>query len=238
MQYGNKSLITLILLELFCVCLMLFYILRQRRNYQAAIDKQKKEAEKEAFDQFARELHDHVAPSLLLLRIQLEQVHLSTSTKSLQNCIDAIERLLTEIQQLSVVAPPLTTCSREFGASLQELLTTLAEYKGIDTRLTLPASPLAMGLQQERALLRMVQEGVQNVVKHAAATTLSIAIAERNDHVEVCVEDNGKGFDHNDRRHGSGLRNMQQRAQLLNGEFICHSAPGAGTKLLFKIPKS
>jgi signal transduction histidine kinase len=218
--------------------LLLFYTIKKRKNYNNALCQQKIIAENEAFARFVSELHDHIAPSLLLIRIQLERLNDAPLQKRIQHCIDDVDRLLAETQQLSNATKQWPPVKKDFTKSVQDLCHTLADCKKINASLLLPTSPLDLTVQQEQLLLRIVQEAIQNSIKHAAATAFSITIKEQNDLIEMCIEDNGKGFDSTRIRPGYGLQNMKQRALLLKGELIWSSLPGAGTKILLKIPKS
>ena len=91
--------------------------------------------------------------------------------------------------------------------------------------------------EKESILYRILQECINNVIKHAKATTLSISIHHTNTETAVAVEDDGVGFDHGKLRNdGIGLSNIQSRVNFLGGDIEFDSRPGAGTLVSMHIP--
>ena len=90
----------------------------------------------------------------------------------------------------------------------------------------------------EMVLYRVIQESVNNVVKHAAASNLDIAINQEADGIDVLIEDNGKGFDSNKiiAVDGIGLSNIKNRVHYLKGTVEWNTAPGSGTLVAIHIP--
>lgn len=95
--------------------------------------------------------------------------------------------------------------------------------------------------QVEIALFRVGQEAINNILKHAQASQVQLALELHDEHVSLRVNDNGKGFtlepqqDTQDAQH-LGLATMQERASLLGGRFTCVSAPDCGTQLHARVP--
>jgi signal transduction histidine kinase len=90
----------------------------------------------------------------------------------------------------------------------------------------------------ETTVYRVVQEALTNVVKHAAATRVSLVAERRANDLRVIIEDDGRGFDvrfTNDARR-LGLRGMRERAALVGGEVQIESSPGRGTTVFLTIP--
>ena len=91
-------------------------------------------------------------------------------------------------------------------------------------------------------LYRLVQEGLTNIRKHAAAGRVTLKLAAAFPNIILRVEDNGRGFDVQARAAAAGqekrmgLRSMQERVTLLNGEMKLQSKPGQGTKVTIKLP--
>lgn len=85
-------------------------------------------------------------------------------------------------------------------------------------------------------LYRIVQEQVNNVVKHAEASHITVMIEGQGKEMRVLVADNGKGFDVKQQRRGIGISNMINRVDLFNGDVVIESAPGEGTRVRITIP--
>jgi len=116
----------------------------------------------------------------------------------------------------------LAHCEREHGLAF-ELAAEVAER--------LPAAV-------ETALFRIVQEAVNNVLRHAQAQQVSVTLLRRADHVELRVVDDGQGFDAQLPRSGRhvGLWSMRERVEQLGGQFEVRSVPGQGTTLTAVVP--
>ena len=91
-------------------------------------------------------------------------------------------------------------------------------------------------------LYRLVQEGLTNIRKHAAAGRVTLKLTAAFPNIILRIEDNGRGFDVQKRAASAGqekrmgLRSMQERVTLLNGEMKLQSKPGQGTKVSIKLP--
>jgi two-component system sensor histidine kinase UhpB len=85
-------------------------------------------------------------------------------------------------------------------------------------------------------IYRIIQEQVNNIVKHAKATHVTVLIEGSDTGVKVMVADNGRGFDVNQKRRGVGIANMINRIDLFNGDVVIDSSPGNGTRISIGIP--
>jgi two-component system NarL family sensor kinase len=92
----------------------------------------------------------------------------------------------------------------------------------------------------ETVLYRVIQECVNNVIKHSAATTLDISMTRDKEGISATIEDNGKGFDSTDpgKFDGIGLKNIVTRIEYLKGTVEFDSAPGRGTVVSMHVPLS
>jgi signal transduction histidine kinase len=84
-------------------------------------------------------------------------------------------------------------------------------------------------------IYRVVQEGLNNAIKHSGASNIELSITQFQDVVSVLLKDNGKGFDVTQRKKGSGLINMKERCKVLNGYLEIHS-DSEGTTIEIEIP--
>ena len=78
-------------------------------------------------------------------------------------------------------------------------------------------------------IFRVIQEGINNSIKYANATEISVNITESDSKINIEVADNGSGFDINSTELGNGLENMQKRIDEINGEISIHSENNKGT---------
>ncbi len=96
-----------------------------------------------------------------------------------------------------------------------------------------------LGNQQiEITLYRIVQESINNIIKHANADTVDIQLKNYDDVILLTIEDNGQGFDMNTVKKGFGLNGIQNRLEPVNGLFEINSRPGNGTNIVVEIEKN
>jgi signal transduction histidine kinase len=123
-------------------------------------------------------------------------------------------------------------------ASLRHRLGRRLEAAGLGMQWEVEDLPPLEWLHPPDALqvLRIVQEVLTNVLKHASAQTVRIATRRHGDEVQVLIEDDGRGFDPEAAGGGRGLRHLVQRAARLGGRLVLDSAPGQGTRIQLDLP--
>ncbi|MET0244290.1 MAG: PAS domain S-box protein [Flavitalea sp.] len=189
--------------------------------------------EKERSD-IGRELHDNInqilATSKLYLDVILEEEEDANPLikKSRKNITLAIE----EIRKISksLITPVLDDVGLE--QSIKELTRNIHEVKKM--RFTLDAKDLDEDLltnDQKQALYRIVQEQLNNILKHADASNVNIVLNTEGEKIFLFIEDNGKGFNLKDVQKGVGITNMMSRAEVFNGKLEIDSRPGQGCRL-------
>lgn len=99
-----------------------------------------------------------------------------------------------------------------------------------------------VGKDQAIHVFRIVQEGINNILKHADATEAGVVARVEGNNIRIAIIDNGKGTrseaqDDKDGRHGFGLVGISERAKVMNGAMTMESTPGKGTTLTVIIPR-
>jgi len=109
---------------------------------------------------------------------------------------------------------------------------------GTRCELRVDVPDLALDDSRSTAVFRILQEVLTNVVRHAAATEVSIAVRKEDRHLLVEVHDNGRGITEteSDARTSIGLLGMRERAHACNGTIVFQGSPGIGTKVILRIP--
>lgn len=85
-------------------------------------------------------------------------------------------------------------------------------------------------------IFRIVQESLNNSIKYANATNVFISCKLKGEQAEICIEDNGVGFDPALVKKGAGLKNIQNRVYLVNGTYKIESAKNQGCKIIINFP--
>ncbi|HYF66096.1 MAG TPA: ATP-binding protein, partial [Herpetosiphonaceae bacterium] len=107
-------------------------------------------------------------------------------------------------------------------------------------RLELPESQIQLPPEVEHGFYRIAQEAISNAVTHAQASALTLRLAFEPDQITLLVEDDGHGFDIRQAPPAGhyGIAGMRERAALLGGQFELDSAPGSGTRIVVRVPRS
>jgi PAS domain S-box-containing protein len=189
--------------------------------------------ERERFE-LGQELHDNInqilATSKLYLDVAIEErePRMELLTKSRNNIGMAIE----EIRRLSkeLITPSLNDLG--LIQSIKELIRSIQMVKKMKIRLSISGLD-ENGLLPEQKInvYRIIQEQLNNILKHAQASSVAIDLNKHREQIRLRVEDDGKGFDPRARRNGVGISNIISRAELYNGKVEIDSAPGKGCRL-------
>lgn len=200
-------------------------------------------AQEEERQRIARELHDGLVPALASLNIQLHTVgkylgreghplagEIGELAEQAQASSRDIRRLIHDLRPVALDELGLVPALRQYLARCEHehhLAVELVVEEG--ERLPAP---------METALFRIVQEAVNNVLRHARAQHVAVTLVRQAGHVELCVADDGQGFDVHLPRSGRhvGLWSMRERVEQLGGRFEVRSAPGQGTAVTALVP--
>jgi signal transduction histidine kinase len=189
--------------------------------------------ERERFE-LGQELHDNInqilATSKLYLDVAIEETEprielLLKSRKNISMAIEEIRKLSKELITFTLNDLGLIQSIKELIRSIQMInkVKILLHVAGLDETTLTP--------EQKINLYRIIQEQLNNILKHAQASHVVIDINGAKDRIFLQVKDNGKGFDPRIRRNGIGISNIIRRAELYNGKVEIESAPGKGCRL-------
>jgi signal transduction histidine kinase len=230
---------------------MLFYynnkkgqMSKEKQLMRATFDKQllesKLEIQEQTFDMISQEIHDNVGQILSLAKVQLgimEQKQ-SVDGELLGNVKESISLAMTELRD---IAKSLNS-ERVQKLSLQESIS--QEIRRINRSGFIKVSSDVQGMaknipdQHKLIAFRIVQEGLQNIIKHAGASDVKVTIRYMEDSMFITIFDNGVGFNPETelkKREGLGLQNILRRATLMGGKADIISKPGEGTTLQIKM---
>ncbi|MCE4553853.1 sensor histidine kinase [Roseateles cellulosilyticus] len=179
-----------------------------------------------------RDIHDGVGSHLImLLRLAESGADGPTLAELLRGAIDDLRLTIDSLEPLEHdLATLLATLRTRLGHRL--------EVAGLKLDWAMADMPPLPWLEPAQALqlLRLIQEAMTNVIKHARARTLSLSAAHVGDALEVGIRDDGCGFDTAAPRVGHGLPSMRQRARALGATLQWDSTPGAGTCVTLRLP--
>jgi signal transduction histidine kinase len=201
------------------------------------------EAELRERQRVARELHDGVTQLLSSTLFRLRGLEEGAAPPPGGHVSRLLEQAIREVRRVSINLGPCVLEELGLSAALRALTHDLQERMGLPVDVSCPELPQALPAPLSWTIYRILQEGVQNIEKHAAATRVSLSVRWRRPWVTAILRDNGKGFacEKTVGFDGSwnaalGLRNIRERAEGVGGSAVVRSAPGEGTVLLLRIP--
>ena len=181
---------------------------------------------------WARELHDETLQGLAALRVLL-QSGLKVGGDALEQAArQATEQVATEIANLRSLITELRPAALDqlgLEAALEGLAQRAREVDGVEVEVALAIDGAALDPDLRTGVYRLVQEALTNVGKHARAQRVDVRIASAPQGLEVCIADDGAGFDTAAPTEGFGLAGMRERAALMGGDLAVSSGPGGTT---------
>ncbi len=199
-------------------------------------------------ERIAAEMHDGLAQTLGYLNLQVDQAlnsitmdNLETTKAHLQMMHPAIQTAYSTVRQALVGLSDNGFAQHGFKAQLEACLDEFRQKSEVDVKLRLDETSLPdIPKNTQIQLLRIVQEGLTNIRRHAAATRATVTFTAENEQLITSIADNGCGFDpmtiSNDGQVHLGLKIMRGRAERVGGNLIVQSQPGRGAKLVVSVP--
>lgn len=260
MQLNNEVFFTFIIATLTLLALGIFLILfaflfqgrqikhRQEKallktQYEKEILQSQIEVQNSTLKYIGQELHDNIGQLLSVTKINLGVMEESLAEKNFEEFAfnfhqanDLVTEVINEVRGLSKSLDD--NFVHEFGLteSISHELQRIKKTKKFTTDLVIQGERFTLGYEREIILFRIIQEMLNNSLKHSEAKKIEIGIQYTADSFILIVADNGKGFDYENvigqdmEQSGAGLRNIRRRATLINFDCDLISQKGQGTK--------
>jgi PAS domain S-box-containing protein len=207
---------------------------RQKLISQATIDSQEKER-----NEISKELHDNVNQVLTTTKLYLDLASSNNELKDelIRKCSNNVIYVINEIRQLSRSLMLPSFGDLGLIDSIKDLVENInATHKLSVTFFQSSLDETTLKDNQKLMILRIIQEGLNNILRHAQASLATIHLVQTKKHVRLFIRDDGKGFNPKQVKPGAGLNNIQNRVSLFNGTLYIHSSFGKGTELIIDIP--
>lgn len=237
----------LLLITLFIVMLVVAYLkrdlkhLKEKENMEADFENQllqsQLETQEETLHQLSTEIHDNVGQLLnsTKLLIGLTQRALPEPPETLLMADDTLGKAIQEIRSLSKSLNKEWLQQFNFIENLEAEISRINAAKSLQINLYRPDT-LSMKPSEQIILFRIVQEVLQNSMKHAFAKTIEIKIKEDNRLLTIYISDDGTGFDEATITQSVGLLNIKHRTKLLGGTVRWLSSINNGTQVTIQLP--
>lgn len=212
----------------------------RRRRLRSMLDGQEQERQR-----LSKELHDGLGQSLVAIRMQIEGVEGRCdpeSTDKLEKTKQFLDQTIEETRRISNNLAPGGLMEFGLPTALRNLCSNLQEQSGKSVTFAVQGETASLARKTLVYAFRIAQEALNNAVRHADCTNISLTVDTANRQMVICIVDNGKGFDADKASHchGNGLANMRERASLINAILEVETSRGAGTrvKLILDLDKN
>jgi PAS domain S-box-containing protein len=197
----------------------------------------------------AREIHDVLAQELTRLKIDLvwiarrtgkpiDDTVRSAMAARIADAVAQVDTAITTVQRIATELRPVVLDSLGLPAAVEWQAEDFARRTGIACHATTTGCDIPLDRERATALFRILQESLTNIVRHAAATTVDIALTVQDDHVNLTIRDNGRGINAAqlaDPR-SIGLAGMRERAEAFGGHVEIAIAAAGGTVVGVRLP--
>jgi two-component system, NarL family, sensor kinase len=203
----------------------------QRLRFAAVL-----EAEENERSRVAKDLHDGIGQLLSTAKLTLSAMDEPSSTESskmLNNSMQILDEATREVRTISHNLMPATLTQIGLGAALHDLFMKINESNLLRVNLSVTGLEERLPLSTEIAIYRVVQEIINNMIKHSKADTITVKIVRNQSSMYLSISDNGVGFEKDliAKSTGLGWKNIFSRISMLNGEIEVDTKPGSGTNV-------
>jgi signal transduction histidine kinase len=194
-------------------------------------------AEEERY-RIAKELHDSIGQHLSLLKLKMQGADITSDRikdqrKELTRDVDSI---INEVREISYKLKPKVIDELGLAPAVASLIDSINTQSSLKGELSVLGSERRYEKSVEINLYRIIQEAINNVIKHSRATEFSIQLIYGEETIKMIISDNGIGTGEEQIGKGLGFLSMRERAEAFGGTLKLDFAPGAGTTIITEIP--
>jgi signal transduction histidine kinase len=187
----------------------------------------------------ARELHDEVGQFLSAILMETEGAECADQAADIREHLDSIktlaEKTVNQVRDLALLLRPSMLDDLGLAPALNWHARETSKRTGLNVMVSADDTINSLPDEHRTCIYRLVQEAVNNAVRHAKARTVEVAVRREDQMVNVTVQDDGAGFDTRFMR-GLGLLGMEERVRRLGGRLKISSQPGRGTMVHAGLP--
>ena len=209
-----------------------------RKQYEQELLQSRLETQEYTFQQIGKELHDNLGQLLSTVRMLLgiTERNLANPPETLCTANETLGKAIVELRSLSKSLDKEWLEQFNFYDNLAAEITRINSTGSIIRPEFSYTEDLLLKPEEQIVLFRIVQEAIQNAIRHAAMDVIIIRMAQQGELLSIMVIDNGKGFTAESMSMGMGLKNMNHRAAILGGTLTWNSIPGEGTTVHITLP--
>jgi signal transduction histidine kinase len=239
--------ISLFILLLVISVFFLFRIYLKRKNklllekermnieFEQTLLKSKLEIQENTFNEISREIHDNIGQVLSLVRINLNTLQATGDAEKINLMDELLGKAITDLRSLSHSLDAGHIRNKGWLMATTKLLNDLQKTGKYKIQILHDDELPALGNDKPIILFRMIQEVINNIIRHAAANEIYLDAKKETDKLIIKIRDNGKGFDSSTNTDGLGLQNLRNRSRMINADLAIKTEPGKGTQVIICI---
>ncbi|MDO6449554.1 sensor histidine kinase [Oceanobacillus profundus] len=202
------------------------------------------EAQEDERRKISREIHDGPAQMLANILLRSEIVERTIRNGSMDDAIEEIKSVrkmvrssLYEVRRIIYDLRPMALDDLGLVPTMKKYVDSISDYSKVPIEFSVFGEEKRLNSKYEVAFFRLMQESIQNAIKHSEASQIQVKLEIRRNSLTMVIKDNGKGFDVSLKKDKSfGLIGMRERVEMLEGELHIQSSPGKGTAIIIKVP--
>jgi len=216
-------------------------VLRRKHQAQKEFSQKLIESQEKERKRIATALHDSHGQNLLIISNEMQKyVDKNKQAKiELKNVTNTVQDSINEIREISYDLHPHILERVGLGDAIDSMIVKISKSSDIQFDLILDKIDKLFDKKVEINIYRIIQEAVNNIIKHSQATEVKLEIKKNIKYVNIKISDNGIGFDKRlmkKENNGLGFEGMKERVNLINGKYKLKSEQGRGTTVEIKIP--
>lgn len=214
-----------------------------KETYDQEILKTRMEIKEQTLQNISLEIHDNIGQVLSLANLQLTAIELHDNAKAahkIGKSMELISKAINDLRNLSKTLNAENIAAIGLKESVGFDMELIEKSGKFITSFKISGEEKRLDVSKEIIVYRIIQEALNNIMKHSGATLISIMLNYIDAELSIVITDNGKGFartgDDLNVKPGAGLQNMITRARLIGASLNIKSEPSRGTTVLISIP--
>lgn len=207
-------------------------------TYEKALMQSQLEIQEETLTHISEEIHDNIGQALSLVRLQLNTLGTSPDEGKINATDELLGKAISDLRSLSHSLNSRQLLETGLPATIGKMLSYLEKSGKYSTSFSDNSDLSELDGEKSIFLLRMIQEIINNIVKHAEATEVQISLDGNSRQFSVRISDNGKGFDTqkiDSSGKGIGIANIMKRARLVGATISFQSSEKTGTTVIIQV---
>lgn len=258
-RVGDRNMIIIFVIATFLILLLLFFIInilflqkkkqqhfaieleQVRASYEKELLKARLEMQEQTFQYISREIHDNIGQFISLAKLHLNTLNYANPDMArgqVANSIDLMTRALSDLRDLSKSLSSEIIRNGGLTKAIDLQVAQLKKLEGPEVIYKIQGDYRFLDEQKEIFILRILQEAINNMIRHAEAGKIEICMSYTDRHLSLEIRDDGKGFDISaiPSHSTSGISNMMKRAKMIGADYLIQSDLLLGTTISLTIP--